>query len=325
MKTFISVLIVLGVVFFIVCLNVTELKDWCIALTFNSICFIDNSLEISRIISPLILWPFIFALFGACYGLVRAVKRFNLNRVIKIAGIVGSFLLLLITVSISKPTDNGNSREVGEKILWDKINARNSYNLSTLYLERFPDGKYTSQVRTKQEQALWDSAIVFKSLSTWSLFLKKFPNSGRYFEARKYHEDLLWSETKNLNNTSGYNNYINQYPNGRFSRKAYLALKKLNVQPEQVAEIPAENVADTIPIIEEQVKEIYGKIDLPGGRRYEGTLVNGEPGGKGREIFPDNTYLEGTWVNGKREGVFTFHKTNGTTESQEFFNGDRVK
>lgn len=326
MKTFKHILIVLSIIFLILCLKYNaEIRDWCIALTFNSICFIDNSFNISGKSNPILIWSIIFALLGMCYGMIRAVNRFNLNRLIMLVGILVSFLLMFITVSISKPLKLGNSREVGEKRLWDKINTSNSYSLSIFYLTKYPQGKYESQVRIKQEQALWDSASISKTISTWSLYIQKFPDNERSSQAKMYHENLLWNDSKKYNTTERYNNYISKYPNGMFTSKASLALKKLQRERERILEKSKGSILDTISNVVEPVKETRGKIDLPGGRKFEGILIDGVPNGKGTEIFPDNTYLEGTWVNGKRQGVFILHNVNGTTETQEFENGNRTK
>jgi hypothetical protein len=67
------------------------------------------------------------------------------------------------------------------------------------------------------------------------------------------------------------------------------------------------------------------EINLPNGITYTGFTLNGKPSGKGKELFPDNSYLEGTYINGKRNGIFIYHNTDGTTEEQEFENGIRQK
>lgn len=326
MKSYKLILALIIVTLLTICIkNNVIIRDWCIAFTFNSVCFVDNSFNISRKFNPILIWSVIFSFGGMCCGMIRAVNRFKLNRLIIFAGIFSLFLILLITVLISRPLRLGNSQEVGEKRLWDKINAKNSYNLSVFYLTKYPQGKYESQVRIKQEEAIWDSAFTSNTFNIWNLYVQKFPSSIRSSQAKKYLEISFWNGIKKKNTVNYYQNYLANYPNGMFTSKANLALRNLQKERERNTKKPTDINIQSSTNAEEPVKEISGNINLPDGRIYKGILVNGEPGGKGVETFPDNSYLEGVWVNGKREGVFILHNVNGTTQTQEFNNGNRVK
>ena len=327
MKAIRLYLFIAGLILVLLCTFIPSWRDWCVAWTFNAIYLIDNVFYITGVINPILLWAIVFLFLGACAGLIRAVNRYKLDKKIKYAGFLGIFLILLLTVSISKPIEHGQSREFREEMLWNKINKEKSYHQCLNYFKEFPAGKYQSQVQVIQEQALWDSANALRSIvdaeNVWKLYLEKFPTSYRFLKARAIHENSLWTEAKFFNSTNLYTDYINQYPNGKFIRKAYSALKKL--QPKIIQEAPVKTIADTTIKEVESPQEVQGRIKYPDGRLYIGILVNGEPGGNGREFFTDKTYLEGTWKNGKRQGEFIFHKADGSTETQEFDNGSRIK
>jgi hypothetical protein len=68
----------------------------------------------------------------------------------------------------------------------------------------------------------------------------------------------------------------------------------------------------------------YGKLDLPGGIKYEGNYQNGKPNGLGKEIFQDNSTYSGYYVDGKRDGEFVFRNSDGIKEVRVFKFGQRI-
>lgn len=322
------------------------------AFTFNVLSFIDNTFNLSSKINPIITWSMLFALFGTCYGLIKASNRFKLDKKIKAVGYILPFLLLGLIYLSSKPLNNGDSRGIFEEKQWQIIKSSNSYALCTNYLDNFPKGKYSSLVTIKQEQALWDSAIVTKTSIIWDFYIKKFPNSEKDNEAKNNFEKFLWREVKTENTLDSYNKYINAFPYGRYYQKAKKASKKLsrnentqnvvveNSTLQKIENNVSEAVPTQIPVSEEdsskgsvstensqqvQKTETQGTYTYSDGRKFEGTLLNGIPNGKGKEFFPDNTVLLGKWKNGKRDGVFQCRKPDGTIEEQEFNNGNRIR
>ena len=168
------------------------------AFTFNVLSFIDNAFYLSSKINPIITWSILFALFGTCYGLIKASNRFKLDKKIKVVGYVLPFIFLGLIYLLTKPFNNESSRVILEEKLWKNIQNSNSFSLCTDYLDNFPNGKYSSLVSIKQEQALWDSAIITKTSNIWELYIKKFPNKERHLAAYGYFDELLWLESKKI-------------------------------------------------------------------------------------------------------------------------------
>jgi hypothetical protein len=214
MKIFRFILISISIVLTGLYFSEPPLRNWCYSIAFNSICFLDNSIDIKSNINPIFIWAIIFFIIGAFYGMARAVNRLNLNRTIKIVGIACPFLILLFIASISKPLEMGNSRYFSEEFFWAQIDTSKSFFLCIQYINKFPNGAHISQVKIKQEQNLWDSAVASKISSTWDLYLKEFPESARIKKAKKNYERILWGETKALNTLDAYNNYLDKCPRG---------------------------------------------------------------------------------------------------------------
>jgi hypothetical protein len=220
----------------------------------------------------------------------------------------------------------GNSQNYRENKIWEMLNNKNSYKLSTLYLEKFPDSKHIKQVQNFQEQALWDSAKAQNSVHLWDFFIYSFPESKKYTQAKAFHEALLWEGVMSQNTITGYNMYVKSFPNGKFIKKANSAIKRLSRKEKKLIETPSKDLsAPIVEINKSEIESKYGVIKFDDGRRYEGSIINGEPSGRGKEFFPDRTFLEGFYEKGKRNGSFVFHKSDGTKENQEFVNGNRVK
>lgn len=352
MKKVILFVIILFIIFLLVFIFNNYVNTVVTAFSFNVLSFIDNTFNMTSKINPILTWSVIFALFGACYGLIKASNRFKLDKKIKVLGYILPFLLLGLIYLISNPLINGNSRFVFEEKQWKDIQSTNSYEICTDYLDNFPNGKYSSLVIIRQEKALWDSAIVTKTSKIWGLFINKFPNSEKFNNAKNYFEEFLWREVKAENTLYSYNEYLNAFPYGKYSQKAKKATKKLirnentqnavvdNSTSQEIENIVSEDVSNQSPVSEEissqepvsienpqqdQNNDTQGSYTYNDGRRYEGALTNGIPNGKGKEFFPDNTVLVGKWKNGKRDGVFQCKKPDGTIEEQEFNNGSRIR
>lgn len=340
-----------GLILVLLCTFIPTWRDWCLSWAFNSIYFIDNLFYLHRNINPIVAWSIVFLFLGACFGLIRAVNRYKLDRKIKFAGIIGLFLVLLLTFEISKPLEYAQSRELREEMLWLMIKKENSYVKCSSYLKEFPNGKFLSEVQALQEQALWDSAMIVNTADIWKLYSSKF--SKKRNEAKAYYENARWLEAKKINTLSSYDSYLSEFPKARNTKKAKIAREQLwkknttrpnsnkaisnesvkrkntnDDQKEELKPLPAKdiNLTDGKGSQKSSSKRIKGKKRQPSGAIYEGEMIifNRDTiiEGKGKETFSDRV-LTGFWVKNLKNGEFLCTYRDGRTEKQKFENGER--
>ncbi len=323
MKKIVVFVITAGFILLILCLIDTQIREWTLAWTFNAVSYFDSTLAITTKVKPLVIWPFVFGFWGLCFGLYRATIKLKLNRGLIVVGILLFASFSYIMAMVSKPQSISSSQELGETIIFNRINETNSQSLIENYLDRFPSGEYVLEVKNKLESIIWDSANINKSPDIWTYYINRFPESSRVNTAKRNHEDLLYELASSSNTVSSYKNYLNVYPNGRHSRKASQAMQSIMDSQTRTSQASdSEPMPDYSDITDQHYID---RIDFPDGRYYEGSILGNQPDGSGREYFPDGSSLEGTWVNGKREGTFTFHHADESTEIQVFSEGNRIQ
>jgi len=345
-RAFLSYFIIFIIILVVLCAVSPQIQEICIFLSYNALFFIDNSFSFSKAINPLFAWTIVFALLGLIIGLAKTVSVFKLHKKFYLYSLLGIILLLFLINTCSHPLKYNSSREVREEILWTNLSKNNSYSICTAYISEFPEGKHISDIKLMQEKTLWDSAYTSKSSKVWNLFSKNFKNSLRYSEAMLNYDKVLWSESLKANTANAYATYLNVFPHGLQSNLAQIKLNKYKrlgkatvtvdpiIKPEQAQAVPDNSI--NVPITNNNdkpndsdnensniPKDYNGKLDLPGGIKYEGYIRNNLPNGFGKEIFQDNSNLKGFYINGKREGEFIYTKSDGSLEKQKFINGNR--
>lgn len=99
------------------------------------------------------------------------------------------------------------------------------------YMEKFPTGKYFTQVKQKYfdlQEKSWSNC---KSLEDYKKHRKEFPHGFHELEAiekiEQIEEDLLWATTKHLDTIESYNNYISQTKLSQHKSDAQSAIERI--------------------------------------------------------------------------------------------------
>jgi len=91
-------------------------------ISFNVLYFLDNYFCMIKAIPPLVLWGFVFLLFGAIWGVFVATKKFKLKPQFKIYCILGIVFFGLIVGVLSQPTNHGSSNITSKYPVTNVIN-----------------------------------------------------------------------------------------------------------------------------------------------------------------------------------------------------------
>jgi len=103
-----------------------------------------------------------------------------------------------------------------------EYNSPYSYNK---YLQKYPNGSHSSLAK---ENILWLQAQKSNNLSLYEEYLNNFPNGSYVNTARKNIENILWKRALRANNRGNYEYFLTQFPNGRFAEEAKKRIEKID-------------------------------------------------------------------------------------------------
>lgn len=335
MKTVKKLFILIVILLSLVSVFVEPLRNWLLASMFNVVRFFEHSVKFTDSFDPIYVWTVYFGMLGAAYGILRAMNKFRLSHVMIIPVLLAFFLPLFLSYQLARPLEAEKSDEVREAMLVEWLEDSVSFQFADEYVKRFPEGEIIDRVRNMHEQVLWDSANTQPSEAIWAYYLKHYPESRRSSNAKAQHQKLLWEKAERENTIASYERYLDYYAEGRLANTARSNIETLRAEssgetePDPVEKHKPPRKSDPKePAIEDAEPEVtvrIGELELEGGRIYEGEIRNGIPHGKGKELFPDGSYLKGQWIDGLREGSFTFHGKDGSEQTQYFKEGNRIR
>jgi outer membrane protein assembly factor BamD (BamD/ComL family) len=82
-----------------------------------------------------------------------------------------------------------------------------------MFLEKFPESKYTASANQKIEELEFQIAKGKNSIQALQGFIEAFPNSEYARKAQKEIVSLAYNEAKGKNTVEGFQNFIDNYPN----------------------------------------------------------------------------------------------------------------
>jgi outer membrane protein assembly factor BamD (BamD/ComL family) len=136
--------------------------------------------------------------------------------------------------SISEKNDSSNQKStkksdpLEELELWNKVKESNTASDYYLFIERFPEGKFTSQARAKMNQvgdSEWNELKNSTDALKFREYIKKYPNSPFIEQAKVRYEILAkelveWELIKESQNADDYLGYAGKFPNSAFYSEA---------------------------------------------------------------------------------------------------------
>jgi hypothetical protein len=166
--------------------------------------------------------------------------------------------------------------------------------------------------------------------------IRSGPSANYNIVSKKYRGESVYILEKDLS-TNWYKVQFNDNGNTGYISNKLISFNVINSNQQQTSSNESKSNIDEKQQVtnatestestqkNEQNNEVQGTHIYTDGRKYVGTLLNGIPNGKGKEYFQDNTVLIGSWKEGKRDGIFTCIKSDGSSEEQEFNNGRRTR
>lgn len=101
-----------------------------------------------------------------------------------------------------------------QKIMWDKSLEQNTVQGYEMYLENYPDGKYSLKAKDKIDRLNFYSAKKINTIESYSNYLQNFSNGNFISKAKKEIEYLAYQNAEKT--IDGLNNYLSKYPNGTY-------------------------------------------------------------------------------------------------------------
>lgn len=102
-----------------------------------------------------------------------------------------------------------------EDYVWQEANYNNNLNSFKGYLQKYPNGKYSSLAK---EDTLWLYAVEYNTSYSYNKYLQKYPNGSHSSLAK---ENILWLQAQSSNSLSLYEEYLNKFPNGSYVNTAW--------------------------------------------------------------------------------------------------------
>lgn len=205
---------------------INVIGNFFIYIGFNTLFFIDNYFCLWKAFNPMVLWGFIFLIFGAIWGVYQATKKYNLKPSIRVFSLLGLFAFIALIGVISRPAGYGQSILIREDQIWKDSKLKNTYSSFSFYLREYPSGKHKDSANIMMDMALWKSTHNYQTYDDYTYYINLFPN-GIYIDSAKLcQERALWLITKSKNNKQAYKNYLKLLPSGLHANEAKYALKK---------------------------------------------------------------------------------------------------
>ncbi|MFZ0390739.1 MAG: HEAT repeat domain-containing protein [Calditrichia bacterium] len=110
---------------------------------------------------------------------------------------------------------------------WQNVKARDTIVGYELFLELYPDTKYSDEARERLENRRWDFTKSVDEIAAYRDFLEKHPDSEHADEARERLHDLEWQQVVEMNTINAYEEFISRYPETENRPAAEQALEKL--------------------------------------------------------------------------------------------------
>lgn len=112
--------------------------------------------------------------------------------------------------------------------LWNKVKESNTAADYYLFIERFPDGRFAAQARTKMNQvgdSEWNELKNSTDPIKFREYIKKYPNSPFIEQAKVRYEILAkelveWELIKESQNADDFLRYADKFPNSAFYMEA---------------------------------------------------------------------------------------------------------
>ena len=99
-----------------------------------------------------------------------------------------------------------------EPLIYKSILPKNDIALFNSYVERFPKGKHSEEIKKIIEKKWFDETIEMNSVDMFEAFLEEYPNSQYKNQIEKAYDDKLFSIAKNNNTIEAYKNYTDNSP-----------------------------------------------------------------------------------------------------------------
>lgn len=327
-----------------------------VVYAYNTIFFIEDLIVLSHAFNPIVTYAIFFGVIGIFVGMFSAAKKFTLKSTYYINAIIGILFFVSLFFLFNKPHKYQTIGEYKEQQMFEYFSHNPTYSNAKNYLHQFNNGKNSRSVRDFTQEKLLDSAQKLNTAELWKYYLAEFPDTEKRAEITSLIDDLQWRKATRLNFKSAYSEYLSQQPKGKYVEKAKSKIRRLNKRDAAIAQANRleqeangnletdnnelnnqdgnSNETNTTGIENNrtinnttETKPTVGHltIEYQDGRKYFGNVINGEPNGKGKEIFPDGTVLSGNYANGKRDGKFIFTTVNGEKQEQVFRAGNRIK
>lgn len=114
-----------------------------------------------------------------------------------------------------------------EKLEYQMVIESNSIDSLRNFLTKYPSSSYQTEIQQKIEKLEFEEAKTSNTIQALQDFLKKYPKTKFKNEASKIIIKLEFEEVQKINTVEGYKNFTQKYPNSEFSQKAEQSIKDI--------------------------------------------------------------------------------------------------
>lgn len=117
-----------------------------------------------------------------------------------------------------------------QKSMYYKATDTNTIEAYQKFLEKYPDGEYAANIKSKIEKLEYQMVIESNSIDSLQNFLTKYPSSSYREEIQQKIEKLEFDEAKTINTIQGLQDFLKKYPKTKFKNEANKSIIKLEFE-----------------------------------------------------------------------------------------------